>query len=125
MPSSAWKRLKGAVLEVQEYTRLTWLAIKAAFSRPFYFRDVIEQFEAIGIGSLSVVLLTGFFTGAALALQSGMTLDKFGARSLVGSLVSASMIKELGPVLTGLMLAGRVGSGIAAGLGSRGRPHPQ
>ena len=64
------------------------------------------------------MLLTGFFTGAALALQSGMTLDQFGARSLVGRLVSASMIKELGPVLTGLMLAGRVGSGIAAELGS-------
>jgi phospholipid/cholesterol/gamma-HCH transport system permease protein len=110
--------LKGAVLEVQQYTRLTWSAVKAAFSRPFYFRDLIEQFEAIGIGSLMVVLLTGFFTGAALALNAGMTLDKFGARSLVGSLVSASMIKELGPVLTGLMLAGRVGSGIAAELGS-------
>jgi phospholipid/cholesterol/gamma-HCH transport system permease protein len=95
-----------------------WAAIKACFSRPFYFRDVVEQFEAIGIGSLSVVLLTGFFTGAALALQSGMTLDQFGARSLVGRLVSASMVKELGPVLTGLMLAGRVGSGIAAELGS-------
>jgi len=110
--------LKGAVLEVQEYTRLTWAAIKGIFSRPFYVRDVVEQFEAIGIGSLSVVLLTGFFTGAALALNAGMTLDQFGARSLVGRLVSASMIKELGPVLTGLMLAGRVGSGIAAELGS-------
>jgi phospholipid/cholesterol/gamma-HCH transport system permease protein len=110
--------LKGAVLEVQEYTRFTWAAIRGVFSRPFYFRDVIEQFEAIGIGSLTVVVLTGFFTGAALALQSGMTLDQFGARSLVGRLVSASMIKELGPVLTGLMLAGRVGSGIAAELGS-------
>lgn len=113
---TAW--LKGAVLEVQEYVILVWAAIKACFSRPFYFRDVVEQFEAIGIGSLSVVLLTGFFTGAALALQSGMTLDQFGARSLVGRLVSASMVKELGPVLTGLMLAGRVGSGIAAELGS-------
>jgi phospholipid/cholesterol/gamma-HCH transport system permease protein len=110
--------LKGAVLEVQEYTRLTFAAIRGAFTRPFYFRDVVEQFDAIGIGSLTVVLLTGFFTGAALALQSGMTLDQFGARSLVGRLVSASMIKELGPVLSGLMLAGRVGSGIAAELGS-------
>lgn len=112
----AW--LKGAVLEVQEYTKLTVAAVRATVSRPFYFRDVVEQFELIGIGSLTVVLLTGFFTGAALALQSGMTLDQFGARSLVGRLVSASMIKELGPVLTGLMLAGRVGSGIAAELGS-------
>jgi phospholipid/cholesterol/gamma-HCH transport system permease protein len=113
---TAW--LKGAVLEVQEYMLLVAAATRACFSRPFYFRDVVEQFEAIGIGSLSVVLLTGFFTGAALALQSGMTLDQFGARSLVGRLVSASMVKELGPVLTGLMLAGRVGSGIAAELGS-------
>jgi phospholipid/cholesterol/gamma-HCH transport system permease protein len=93
-------------------------AMRAMFSRPYYRRDIVEQFEAIGVGSLSVVLLTGFFTGAALALQSGQTLDQFGARSLVGRLVSASMIKELGPVLTGLMLAGRVGSGIAAEIGS-------
>src|SRR5581483_9811484 len=71
-----------------------------------------------GAGSLTVVLLTGFFTGAALASQSGLTLDQFGARPVVGRLVSASMIKELGPVLTALMLTGRIGSGIAAELGS-------
>ena len=64
------------------------------------------------------MLLTGFFTGAVLASQSGLTLDQFGARPVVGRLVSASMIKELGPVLTALMLTGRVGSGIAAELGS-------
>jgi phospholipid/cholesterol/gamma-HCH transport system permease protein len=58
------------------------------------------------------------FTGMVLALQSGMTLDQFGARSVVGRLVSASMVKELGPVLTALMVTGRVGSGIAAELGS-------
>ena len=113
---TAW--IKGAVLEVQEYVHLVAATGRAVFTRPIYFRDIVEQFEAIGIGSLSVVVLTGFFTGAALALQSGMTLDQFGARSLVGRLVSASMVKELGPVLTGLMLAGRVGSGIAAELGS-------
>lgn len=110
--------IKGAVLEVQEYGKLTFASMRATFSRPIYFRDIVEQFDAIGIGSLTVIVLSGFFTGAALALQSGMTLDQFGARSLVGRLVSASMIKELGPVLTGLMLAGRVGSGIAAELGS-------
>ena len=91
---------------------------RALVTRPFYFRDVVEQFDAIGVGSLTVVLLTGMFTGMVLALQSGMTLDQFGARSMVGRLVSASMVKELGPVLTGLMVAGRVGSGIAAELGS-------
>ena len=90
----------------------------ACVTRPFYYRDIVEQFEAIGVGSLTVVLLTGMFTGMVLALQSGFTLDQFGARSMVGRLVSASMVKELGPVLTGLMVAGRVGSGIAAELGS-------
>jgi phospholipid/cholesterol/gamma-HCH transport system permease protein len=110
--------LKTAVLEVQDYMRLQGAAIRGTFSRPFYFHDVVEQFDAIGMGSLTVVLLTGFFTGAVLALQTGITLDQFGARPVVGRLISASMIKELGPVLTGLMLAGRVGSGIAAELGS-------
>src|SRR6188508_2008219 len=87
-------------------------------SPPFYYRDIVMQLDAIGVGSLTVVVLTGFFTGAVLALQTGITLDQFGARPFVGRLVSASMLKELGPVLTGLMLAGRVGSGIAAELGS-------
>jgi len=110
--------LKAAILEVQEYVRLSLATARGAFSRPFYYHDVIEQLDSIGVGSLTVVLLTGVFTGAVLALQSGLTLDQFGARPIVGRLVSASMVKELGPVLTSLMLAGRVGSGIAAELGS-------
>jgi phospholipid/cholesterol/gamma-HCH transport system permease protein len=110
--------LKTALLEVQEYVKLCVAAGRGTVSRPFYARDVMEQIDIIGLGSLTVVVLTGFFTGAVLALQSGMTLDQFGARPFVGRLISASMIKELGPVLTALMLAGRVGSGIAAELGS-------
>jgi phospholipid/cholesterol/gamma-HCH transport system permease protein len=110
--------LKGALLEVQEYARLCWAAAAGSVSRPFYHRDLVQQLDHIGLGSLTVVILTGLFTGAVLALQSGITLDQFGARPFVGRLVSASMIKELGPVLTALMLAGRVGSGIAAELGS-------
>jgi phospholipid/cholesterol/gamma-HCH transport system permease protein len=109
---------KNAALEAQEYVRLTVATFTGVFSRPIYFHDIVEQFDAIGVGSLTVVLLTGFFTGAALTWQSGLTLDQFGARPVVGRLVSASMIKELGPVLTALMLTGRIGSGIAAELGS-------
>ncbi|NOT44309.1 MAG: ABC transporter permease [Acidobacteria bacterium] len=115
-PMVEW--LKAAVLEVQEYVRLQGAVVRATFSRPFYYRDIVEQFDRIGLGTLTVVVLTGFFTGAVLALQSGITLDQFGARPFVGRLVSATMVKNLGPVLTGLMLAGRVGSGIAAELGS-------
>ena len=113
---SEW--LKRAVLELQDYMRLVGNVGRGLVTRPVYGRDIIEQLDAIGIGSLTVVLLTGTFTGMVLALQSGMTLDQFGARSVVGRLVSASMVKELGPVLTALMVTGRVGSGIAAELGS-------
>jgi phospholipid/cholesterol/gamma-HCH transport system permease protein len=109
---------KTAALEVQEYVRLLAAFFRGLTSRPVYRHDIVEQFDVIGIGSMTVVLLTGFFTGAVLALQSGLTLDQFGARPVVGRLVSASMVKELGPVLTGLMLTGRIGSGIAAELGS-------
>ena len=110
--------LKKAALEVQEYVRLLGAAARGVVTPPIYCHDIVEQFDAIGVGSMTVVLLTGFFTGAVLALQSGLTLDQFGARPVVGRLVSASMVKELGPVLTGLMLTGRIGSGIAAELGS-------
>jgi phospholipid/cholesterol/gamma-HCH transport system permease protein len=112
------ERIKNGLLEAQEYVRLTRAVLVAAVTRPYYYRDIVQQFDTIGLGSLTVVVLTGFFTGAVLALQSGMTLDQFGARPFVGRLVSASMIKELGPVLTALMLAGRVTAGIASELGS-------
>ena len=115
-PRIGW--LNRAALEMQDYLQLIGQVGTGLVSRPIYVRDIIEQLDAIGIGSLTVVLLTGTFTGMVLALQSGMTLDQFGARSMVGRLVSASMVKELGPVLTALMVTGRVGSGIAAELGS-------
>lgn len=111
---------KKALLEVQEYVRLVYDALWATFTKPFYFHDVVEQLDSVGVGSLTVVLLTGLFTGAVLALQMGMSLDQFGARPYVGRVVSASMVRELGPVLTALMITGRVGSGIAAELGSMG-----
>jgi len=110
--------LKHAALEVQEYVRLVAATGRALVTPPRYGHDIVEQFDVIGVGSLTVVLLTGFFTGAALTSQTGITLDQFGGRTVVGRLVSASMIKELGPVLTALMLTGRIGSGIAAELGS-------
>src|SRR5262245_17789312 len=116
--ASATGGLKRAALEVQEYLKLIGQVFRNLVTPPIYRRDIIEQLDAIGLGSLTVVLLTGMFTGMVLALQSGMTLDQFGARSVVGRLVSASMVKELGPVLTALMVTGRVGSGIAAELGS-------
>ena len=116
--SGALEPLKKPVLEFQRYLKMVGQVARGFWRPPFYFRDIVEQLDAIGAGSLAVVQLTGLFTGMVLALQSGLTLDRFGARSAVGGLVAASIVKELGPVLTALMLTGRVGSGIAAELGS-------
>ncbi|HSB61858.1 MAG TPA: ABC transporter permease [Vicinamibacteria bacterium] len=110
--------LKGSVLAVQEYTLLCASAVRALFTRPRYPREVLAQMDSLGVGSLLIVVLTGMFTGMVLALQSSATLDTFGARPYVGRLVCVSMVRELGPVLTALMVTGRVGSGMAAELGS-------
>lgn len=103
---------------LQEYFALAGKSLRFIFARPFYYQDLVQQMEEIGVRSLGIVLLTGFFTGMVLALQSSVQLQRFGATLYIGSLVSGSMIRELGPVLAGLMVAGRVGSGIAAQLGS-------
>jgi len=79
---------------------------------------MVTQMDVIGVGSLTIILLTGFFTGGVLALQSYPTLKYYGAQDQIGELVSTSLVRELGPVLAGLMIAGRVGSAIAAELGS-------
>lgn len=109
---------KSKVLGLQEYFTLAWKALRFIFARPFYAGDTVQQMDAIGVQSLPIVLLTGLFTGMVLALQSSVQLEAFGATMYIGRLVAASMIRELGPVLAGLMVAGRVGSGIAAQLGS-------
>ena len=107
---------KRLALGVQEYTILTIKAIRYIVARPFYWRDTLQQMDLIGVGSLGIVLLTGLFTG--MALQSSIEMRRFGATIYIGRLVGASAVRELGPVLTALMVAGRVGSGMAAQLGS-------
>jgi phospholipid/cholesterol/gamma-HCH transport system permease protein len=109
---------KGLVLSVQEWGLLSWHGLVALVTRPHPFSDTLVQMDSLGVGSLSIVILTGVFTGMVLALQSSATLDAFGARPYVGRLVCISMVRELGPVLTALMVTGRVGSAMAAELGS-------
>ena len=110
--------IKEKIQAVQDYAVLSGRAIANLFRHPRYFADMIQQADLIGFGSLPIVVLTGFFTGAVLALQSSATLSKFGSLSLTGQLVSLSMVRELGPVLTSLMVAGRNASGMASELGS-------
>jgi phospholipid/cholesterol/gamma-HCH transport system permease protein len=112
------RRLKSSVQAVQDYVLMCWAALRAAVTGPRPTAEILTQMDSLGVGSLSIVILTGVFTGMVLALQSSATLDAFGARPYVGRLVCISMVRELGPVLTALMVTGRVGSGMAAELGS-------
>ena len=110
--------VKRKVLAVQEFTGLLVASVRHGFSRPRYLVDTLVQMDVIGFGSLPIVLLTGFFTGGVLALQTYRTLSTFGETGLLGQVVALSMVRELGPVLTALMVAGRNSSGIASEIGS-------
>ncbi|HEV2470809.1 MAG TPA: ABC transporter permease [Candidatus Sulfotelmatobacter sp.] len=110
--------VKQKVQAVQEYTAMAAESLANLFRRPLYFADMVQQADLIGVGSLPIVVLTGFFTGGVLALQTANTLERFGSITLIGQLVSTSMVRELGPVLTGLMVAGRNSAGMASELGS-------
>ncbi|MDQ4120010.1 MAG: ABC transporter permease [Acidobacteriota bacterium] len=109
---------KRFLLELQNITLLVGRAGARVFSRPRYIRETTEQMDIIGVGSLTIILLTGFFTGGVLTLQTYPTLAQYGAQSQIGYLTAFSLIRELGPVLTALMVTGRVGSAISAELGS-------
>jgi len=114
-PEAYAKKIVGSV---QEYSLLCARAIGDLFSSPRYIADFYTQMDSIGFGSLPIVILTGFFTGCVLALQAAVSLKEFGAVNMTGRLVALSMVKELGPVLTGLMVSGRNTSGMASELGS-------
>ena len=109
---------KNLVLTVQEYSRFAYRTVANLFSPPVYWVDFLLQADIIGVGSFLIVVLAGFFTGAVLAVQSAATLAQFGATAVTGRFVSLSMIRELGPVLTGIMVSGRNASSMASELGS-------
>jgi len=109
---------KNIVLTVQEFCLFAVRAVTNLFRPPRYWTDFLMQCNIIGVGSTPIVLLAGFFTGGVLALQSQATLAQFGATAVTGRFVSLTMIRELGPVLTGIMVAGRNASSMASELGS-------
>jgi len=104
--------------EIQEFSKLCSQAVINLFRKPRYLQDSLLQMDIIGTGSIVIIVITGFFMGGVLALQSAKSLRDFGAVNLTGQLVTLALVRELGPVLTALMVAGRVGSGIASELGS-------
>jgi phospholipid/cholesterol/gamma-HCH transport system permease protein len=102
----------------QDFLFLAGSSFANIVRRPHYWDDVAIQMEVIGVGSLPIVILTGAFSGAIIALQMARALNTYGASSEVGDIVAITLVRELGPVLTALMVAGRNASGIASELGS-------
>jgi len=110
--------LKTPIISFQEFVLLTVRTIRNLLRPPHYFSDLIIQMDLIGVGSLPVVILTGFFSGAVMALQMSRALQTYGATTQVGPIVGITLVREMGPVLTALMVAGRNATGIASELGS-------
>ena len=112
------RRVKDVLFVTQDFFRLVRVSLAGFLKGPRYIQEAVYQMDAIGFGSIPIILLTGLFTGMVLALQTSVQLSIFGASIYVGKVVALTMVKELGPVLASLMVAGRVGSGIAAEIGS-------
>ncbi|MBI5235216.1 MAG: ABC transporter permease [Deltaproteobacteria bacterium] len=112
------RNVGGFVTTAGRITMLLGWTCVYAFVPPVKFKNIFKQMEFVGVQSLFVVILTGMFTGMVLALQGYNALKRFGAESLVGPTVALSMARELGPVLTGLMVTGRAGSAMATELGT-------
>ncbi len=110
--------LKGPVAAVQDFFVLTGRALANVVRRPHYADDIYIQMDTIGVGSLPIVVLTGAFSGAVMALQMSRALSQYGQVGRTGTIVSITLVRELGPVLTSLLVAGRNSSGIASELGS-------
>src|SRR4026208_823150 len=109
-----------ALLELQETTLLAARAFGGIFKKPRYVPETVAQMDAIGVGSLAIIILTGFFTGGVLTVQTFPTLKTYGAQSQTGYLVAVSLVRELGPVLCALMVTGRGGSAASAALRALG-----
>jgi phospholipid/cholesterol/gamma-HCH transport system permease protein len=109
---------KRSVAAVQDYAELCFRAVSNFFSGPHYWQDTVDQMDDIGVGSLPIILLSGFFIGGVMVLQTGAQFVRFGQTSLTGDVVSLALVRELGPAITGLLTAGRCSSGMASELGS-------
>ena len=110
--------LKGPFLAIQEFYVLAGSALRNVFRRPHYSSDIILQMDQIGVGSIPIVIMIGFFSGAVMALQMARALQQYGQVGKTGQVVAITLVRELGPVLTALLVTGRNSSGIASELGS-------
>ncbi len=112
------RRIESALAYVGGAAQLLFEAVYTGIRPPYQLDLILQEIESIGIQSLTVVNVIALFTGMVLALQTAAALSRFGAKGFIGVVVALSLVREIGPVFTGIMVAGRVGSGIAAEIGS-------
>ena len=110
--------LKPSVQAIQDFYSLAGKALNNLVRTPHYGDDIALQMDIIGVGSLPIVLLTSFFSGVVITMQMGRALSQYGATGQVGQIVAITLVRELGPELTAIVVAGRNASGMASELGS-------
>lgn len=116
--NSLLNNIKSFFAEIGDMTFFAGRFFKELFKKPYEFNELFRQCYNMGIRSLFLVMVTGFIIGLVFTLQSRPTLMEFGAVSWMPSMISFSIVREIGPVITALICAGRIGSGIGAELGS-------
>ncbi len=116
--SVADRSARGFVQYIQGVAILTWQVVTGLFRRPWYGREYILQTNDMAVASLPIVMMTGLVTGMVLALQSNISLEQFGATSMLGNAIIATLVRELGPIMGALILSGRVGAGVTSQIGA-------
>jgi phospholipid/cholesterol/gamma-HCH transport system permease protein len=109
---------KRLVLAAQTYSLLSFRSVANIFSAPQYISDLFDQMNTIGVGSLPIAMVSGLFIGAVTVLQTAAQFARYGETALTGEIVAIGLVRELGPTITGLLVAGRNSSGMASELGS-------
>jgi phospholipid/cholesterol/gamma-HCH transport system permease protein len=112
------EQIKQRIVALQDYALLSFRSVACIFTPPRYLTDTVEQMDIIGVGSLPIVMLTGFFIGAVMVLQTASQFARFGQTALTGDVVAIALVRELGPSISALLVAGRNSSGMASEIGS-------
>jgi len=118
LPSLFGDALKGVLYAAQDYSLLVWQSLTNLLTAPRYWADTLDQMDFIGVGSLPIVVISSLFIGGVMVLNTASQFERFGETALTGDAVALALVRELGPTITALLVAGRNASGMASELGS-------
>lgn len=113
-----WDSVLGLIAQIGQITRMAWGALRGGMRRPFEWKAIIEQIEAVGVASLGIVFVASLFIGMVMSVQFAFGLRKFGGMEYTPRVIALSFARELAPTLTAVIVGGRIGAGMAAEMGS-------